>query len=274
MTARNSILLIVKQQPGIEYNTLLNKIASGYGSIESARAALSRSIKYLNALGLIARKGNKLFATGKGAAALNSEMQNKLLLRLNELIGKKDSLTQFDKTVELMQTLIERSKEDRDLLVAAKGSMDFYVSDLVALKKDIEKRIHSTQYLHKIFEQQIVALKELDFPDFRELSWSKESKKVIKAIPKKVKVKAFTAECLNENFRKTVAEHFSAKGRQNDLFFEAKDLGKFLDFVEQFKGLERNTVNLFVGGVKVKTDYPHIFVTAPCRQLEKLLGKA
>ena len=68
MTARNSILLIVKQQPGIEYNSLLNKIAGSYGSIESARAALSRSIRYLAALGLIARKKNKLFATGKGMA--------------------------------------------------------------------------------------------------------------------------------------------------------------------------------------------------------------
>ena len=101
MTARNSILLIVKQQPGIEYNELLNRIAGSYGSIESARAALSRSIRYLTALGLIARRGNSLFATGKGKALLNSEMQNKLLLRLNELMAKKDVSANFDKAVEL-----------------------------------------------------------------------------------------------------------------------------------------------------------------------------
>ena len=273
MTARNSILLIVKQQPGIEYNSLLNKIAGSYGSIESARAALSRSIRYLSALGLVARRENKLFATGKGAALLNSEMHNKLLLRLNGLMGKKDASVQFDKTIELLQTLIERSKQDRDLLVAAKGSVDFYVSDLVLMEKNIEKRIHSLQYLHKIFEQQVSSLKELDFPDFRSLPWSKDSKKTIKAIPKKVDAKVFTAECLNENFHKMVVECFSVKGRQNDLFFESKYLGKFLDFIEQYKAFERNTVNLFIGGINVKIDYPHIFVTASFKQVQKLLGK-
>ncbi len=60
MTARNNVLLIIKQQPGIEYPSLLNKIASGYGSIKSARAALSRSTRYLSALGLVVKKDNRL----------------------------------------------------------------------------------------------------------------------------------------------------------------------------------------------------------------------
>ncbi len=271
MTARNSILLIIKQQPGIEYNSLLNKIVGSYGSIESARAALSRSIRYLSALGLVARRGNKLFATGKGMALLSNEMQNKLLLKLNDLIGKKDASIRFETVVELLQTLIERSKQDKDLLLAAKGSVDFYISNLAFLEKDVEKRIHRMQYLHKIFKQQVSSLKELGFSDFRELVWNPASKKTLKAIAKKSKARAFTVECLDNGFRKKAAEHFSAKGRQNDLFLEAKQFGSFLNFVENNSKIERNTVNLFLGGIKIKIDFPHIFVTAPCKQLQELL---
>lgn len=274
MTARNSILLIVKQQPGIEYNDLLNKIAGSYGSIESARAALSRSIRYLTALGLVARKKNSLFATGKGTAMLNSEMQNKLLLRLNQLMHGKDVVSGFDSTVELMQTLIERSKQDRDLLVAARGSVDFYISDLASLEKDVEKRVHSMQYLHRIFEQQINALKDLDFPDFRELPWGKQAKKAIREIAKKLRAKVFTAECLNEAFRKKAVQRFSAKSRQNDIFLEASKLESFLNFVENNQGIERNVINLFLGGIKIKINYPHVFVTAPYTQLQGLLEKS
>ncbi len=273
MTARNSILLIVKQQPGIEYNSLLNKISGNYGSIESARAALSRSIRYLNALGLIVRRNNKLFATGKGASLLHSEMQNKLLLRLNELMNGKDPSARFDNAVELMQTLIERSKQDRDLLVAAKGSVGFYISDLVALENDVEKRVHSLRYLHRIFEQQIGSLKELDFPDFKKMPWNQNSKKAIKAIAKRLNSKVFTAECLNEGFRQKAAEHFNAKGRQNELFLEAKSVAKFLNFVENNSKLQRNVINLFISGIKIKIDFPHIFVTGPFKQLQQLLEK-
>jgi len=271
MTARNSILLIVKQQPGIEYNELLNKILGNYGSIESARAALSRSIRYLNALGLIVRRDNNLFATGKGAALLSNEMQNKLLLRLNEHMNGKDPSLRFDNAVQLMQTLIERSKQDKDLLVAAKGSVDFYLSDLLALEKDVEKRVHSLQYLHKIFEHQISSLKELDFPDFKKLKWDVKSKALLKSIAKRMKAKVFTAECLNEGFRKKAAEHFKAKSKQNELFLESKLLPKFLNFVENNSRLERNVVNLFIAGVKIKIDYPYIFVTGPYKQLQQLL---
>ncbi len=285
MNARNSILLIIKQQPGIEYNSLLNKIVGSYGSIESARAALSRSIRYLTALGLVARKGNKLFATGKGMALLSNEMQNKLLLKLNDLMEKKDVSARFENVVELLQTLIERSKQDKDLLLAAKGSVDFYISDLAFLEKDVEKRVHRMQYLHRIFEQQVTALKELGFFDFKDLVWDSDSKKTIKLIAKKAKVNVFTVECFDEEFRKKAAEHFSAKGRQNDLFLEAKQLGPFLNFVENNSKLknnlkiennskiEKNAVNLFLGGIKIKIDFPRIFVTAPYKQLQGLLKK-
>jgi len=198
-------------------------------------------------------------------------MQNKLLLRLNEFMNGKEPTARFDKGVELMQTLIERSKQDRDLLLAAQGSVDFYVSDLAGLEKDVKKRIHSLQYLHKIFKQQISALKELDFPDFKRMRFDKESKMLVRDIAKELKAKVFTAECANEPFRQKALEHFHAKGRQHDLFLETKHLPKFLTFVEN-KSSERNPVTIFIAGIKVKIDFPHIFFTGPYKQLQKLLG--
>ena len=273
MATRNSILLIVKQHPGIDYNALLNKIAGNYGSIESARAALSRSNRYLTALGLVAKRGNNLFVTGKGEVLLSNEMQNKLLSKLNRIMEKKDSTINFDSAVELMQTLIERSKQDKDLLLAAKGSVDFYVSDLTALEADFEKKIKSMQYQHKVFSQQIETLKELDFPDFRKLAWNKSTKKSLKQLAKSLKAKVFTAECLDESFSSKALERFEPKGRQNDLFFETRQLGSFLDFLEKHSQFKRNLVNVYLGGIKVKIDYPYIYITAPYKKLNELLGE-
>ena len=200
-------------------------------------------------------------------------MQNKLLFRLNELMGKKDTIIQFEKAVELMQTLIERSKQDKDLLVAAKASTDFYISNLDLLEKEVEKKIHSMGYLHGIFKRQIGSLKELDFPDFRQLSFSRETKSAVKGIARKTKAKVFTAECPNERFRQKALQHFSAKNRQNEIFLEAKQLGPFLNLVENNRAIERNTINLFIAGIKIKIDYPYIFIIAPYKQLNNLLEK-
>lgn len=86
MTNKNAVLLIIKQNNGIEYNDLLNKIAATYSNINSARAALSRTVKDITALGLVVRQGDKLFISQKGLTETNKEMKNKLLLKLNETI--------------------------------------------------------------------------------------------------------------------------------------------------------------------------------------------
>ncbi len=273
MTARNSILLIIKQQPGIEYNALLNKIAGNYGSIESARASLSRSIRYLNALGMVARKDNRLFATGKGTAMLNTEMRNKLLLRLNETVKEKDSAAKIYSIVEMLHTLIERSKQDADLLKAAKGSIGFYIADLTELGQEVERRIHSLRYLQKIFAQQTSSLQELDFPDYKKTGWGPASKKTIQTIADKAKARDFVAECLNEDFFKKASKAFAVKSQQNNLFLGQGQLLPLLNFIERNSKLERNQINLYLGTVKIKIDYPHIFIIAPFKQLNEILGR-
>ena len=273
MTARNNILLIIKQQPGIEYNALLNKITGNYGSIESARAALSRSIRYLNALGLIVRKESRLFATAKGAAMLNSEMRNKLLLKLNEAVKGKEASIKIDTIVEMLHTLIERSKQDDDLLKAARGSVDFSTTELLDLSEKVSRRIHSLQYLQKTFSNDIDSLKELDFPDYRRMKWGAQAKRAIHSIAGNIKAADFVAECLNEDFFKKAAKHFAVKSQQNNLFFEQKHLLPLLDFIEKNSKLERNLINLYLGAIKIRIDYPYIFIIAPFKQLDALVGK-
>ncbi|MDP2973792.1 MAG: hypothetical protein Q8N60_01960 [Candidatus Diapherotrites archaeon] len=273
MTARNSILLIVKQHPGIEYNALLNKVAANYGSIESARAALSRALRYLGALGMIARKENRVFATEKGAALLGNEMRSKLLLRLNDAVKEKNAVERIDSIVEMLHMLIERGKQDADLLKAAKGSVGFYISDLAELAGGIEKRVHNLQYLERVFKQQVDSLKQLDFPERKELLWGNAAKKTIKRIAGKTKAQNFVAQCSNEQFFNSAKKAFQAKAQQNDLFFEQWQLLPFLEFVEKNSMPQRNPINLYLGAIKIRIDYPHISIIGPFKQLNALVEK-
>src|SRR3989344_3673216 len=108
MTTKNAVLLIIKQFPGIDYNTLVSKIASDYGSVNSARAALSRALKDMNALGLVGKRDNRWVVLEKGTLALNSEMKNKLLFKLNTTVSSARAENEIDSIVEQLSTLIER----------------------------------------------------------------------------------------------------------------------------------------------------------------------
>ena len=137
MTTKNSILLMIKQNPGIEYNALLNKYSANYSNINSARAALSRALKDLLIFGFLRKQENRFFATDKAIILVNSEMKNKLLLKLNSAINSKDPLSEINLIVERLSTLIERAKHDSGLLKAAKARSDFSISDLEKIETKI-----------------------------------------------------------------------------------------------------------------------------------------
>jgi len=163
MTTKNSILLMVKQNPGIEYNSLLNKFSANYSNINSARAALSRALKDLSIFGLVRRQQNSFFATDKAILLVNSEMKNKLVLKLNQAITSKKPETEINLIVQRLSTLIERAKHDSGLLKAAKASSDFSISDLEKIEKKIESQENHLHYLRKVLKNQIKTLSELDF---------------------------------------------------------------------------------------------------------------
>src|SRR3989338_2596653 len=108
MSQRNSILLIIKQNNGLSYTTLLNKIQGDYSSINSARAALSRTLKDLISFELARKQGDHIFITDKALPQISSEMRSKLLDKLNLLISSKNNYLEIDLIVQLLHTLIER----------------------------------------------------------------------------------------------------------------------------------------------------------------------
>jgi hypothetical protein len=158
-------LLIIKQSPGIDYNSLVARIASNYGSVNSARAALSRAVKDMNAIGLIEKKENRFFATEKGQIQIHSEMKSKLVIKLNQTVLDKNNVEEIGAIVEQLAVLIERSKADSDLLKAAKGAITFSLSDLRNIQEHVNKRLNQLHYLQEIFQKQIDALQQLDFLD-------------------------------------------------------------------------------------------------------------
>ncbi len=273
MTQRNNILLIVKQHPGIEYNSLLTKVSSGYGSVNSARAALSRAVKDLNAMGMLVRKGNSFFVTEKGTAEINSEMKNKLLIRLNTLLKSKEPVEEINDIVEMLSTLIERSKQDNDLLKAAKGSTEFYVNDLVSLQKKLGKRIHNLEYLGGVMSQQIESIRELDFNDQIMLNLKEEAKA---AIPNLLEEGGheITAEFQNTQLLEAFAKKHDLKIQGNGVSFNHKMLSELFAFAEKNKFQKRNSVNIYLPTLRIRIDPPYVYLTGPCSRLKGIVKKA
>lgn len=270
MTTKNSILLTIKQNQGIEYNSLLNKLSSSYNSINSARAALSRALKDLNALGMIQRKNNNIYATNKGTAFLNMEMKNKLLIKLSNTIKLRDPIAEIDTLVQQLHTLIERSKEDSDLLKAAKGSADFYISDLTVINKNLEKRTKHLQYLQKVFAQQIELLEKMNFNDAKHFKWDKKVYSVLKSLPKKTDADSLIMECFNDKFFLQARTIEGARTQTNNIFIDSKKLSDILELVSKNTSFESNRVNLYFPLVKVSIDYPDVSFIGPHSKIKEI----
>ncbi|MFH1240030.1 MAG: hypothetical protein V1672_02330 [Candidatus Diapherotrites archaeon] len=270
MTTKNSILLIIKQNQGIEYNSLLNKLSSSYNSVNSARAALSRALKDLNALGMIQRKGNNIYMTNKGTAFLNTEMKNKLLIKLSNTVKTRNPISEIDTLVQQLHTLIERSKEDSDLLKAAKGSADFYISDLTTINMNLEKRTKHLHYLQKVLGQQIELLEKMNFNDSKTFKWNKKTYNALKALPKITDADSFIMECFNDTFFLHARTLEGAKTQTNNIFFDSKSLPHVLDLISKNTSFESNRVNLYFPLLKVSISYPDISFIGPHAKIKEI----
>jgi len=163
MTFNNSVLLIIKQSPGIDYNELFTRISTRYKNPASAKSALARAIKDLVSFGLLKKEGTKLFVTDKGLASMNLEMKDKLVLRLNEEM--KHPLTSLDDIVRLLVVLSQRGSQDRDLLNNAKENASFSIKDIDELRGKIRAQRKYLKKMSLLLATQADKLKELDFND-------------------------------------------------------------------------------------------------------------
>ena len=178
MTLNNSVLIVIKQSSGIDYNELFLRISSRYKNNASAHSALCRSLKNLSSFGLIKKQDGHYYITDKGISSISIEMKEKLVLKLNEITKKP--LGNLEEIVQLLIVLTQRSSQDADLLLNAKENASFTISDIENIRKKIVKRRLFLKQMNSLLKAQEEKMKELDFNDSREVIFDEDfAKKII-----------------------------------------------------------------------------------------------
>lgn len=163
MTFNNSVLLIVKQSPGIDYNNLFTRTSTRYKNPSSAKSALARALKDLISFGQLKKEGNRFFVTDKGLSTINIEMKDKLVIKLNDEMKKP--LDNLEDIVKLLVILSQRGQADKDLLNNAKENASFTIREVDELQVKIRSQRKYLKKMSFLLEQQSLKLKELDFND-------------------------------------------------------------------------------------------------------------
>jgi len=263
MASKNSMLLIIKQKPGIHYNDVLVKISSEYSNINSARAALSRLVKDLDALGLLRRKGSQLFLTDKGILKIQTEMKNKLILKLNDLV-KESNLVNPEPLVQQLSVLIERAKQDSDLLKVAKSSTSFPVSKLEEINDGIQKRARHLNYLSKVISKQSREMRSMDFRDSVYCN-RKHGLKAIEKVSKKL-AGDFIVRAPEELMPK-LREEFDGSIQGKSILFQKE---KFNSVAESLLELNEPGTSIIAGGVRIELEKEKIKLTGPAKRVKEL----
>ncbi|MFH1588433.1 MAG: hypothetical protein ABIA76_03795 [Candidatus Diapherotrites archaeon] len=265
MKANNPILLIVLQSQGIEYNELLNRLTASYSSINSARAALSRALKDLSVLGLIVRKENKVFATDKAQVLVQSEMKNKLIAKLNELINSRNNVKEIDSIVQQMQVLIERSKNDSALLKVARSSTSFSLNNLRETNSKLEKEINHLNYLKGIFELQINSLQEMDFDDLIEFEFGLEAVKKIESVLKESQLNEVSVEFSSNELKEKILGQEKAKSFKSGI-----PLDEAIELMKKIIELnEKDKTVFFASPIKIEFMNKKIILKGPYSKIGK-----
>lgn len=274
MTTKNAILLIVKQNSGVDYNSLLNKFSISYSNINSARAALSRSLKDLTIFGFIARKGNRFYLLEKGEHEIYSEIKNKLVIGLNSSLKQKHPEDEVDVIVSKLQVLIQRSKGDADLLKTSKSSLDFSITDLTDVSKKLDSKVKQLNYLSKVLKEQINSLKELEFNDVRSLPLNKDSVSLLNQIFANSGEKEITIECPNPEILDSIAANFDVKPKNNFFPIQKKLFNKFGKFIEQNKdSLAFQVITVYSSSLKAQFFREKIFLSGPYSEIRNWESK-
>ncbi len=207
MTFNNSVLMIVKQTPGIEYNDLLSKISQRYKNPASAKSSLARALKDMASFGLIKREGTRLFVTDKGLASMSIEMKDKLVLRLNEEM--KRPLGSLNDIVRLLIVLSQRGSQDKDLLNNAKENASFSIEDIEELRRKIRAERKHLKKMSLLLEQQATKLRELDFNDTAKIPFDEQVASKIGLFCKGQKI---IVETKDNDILSKIPEHWKKQG--------------------------------------------------------------
>ena len=276
MTTKNSLLLIIKQNPGTDYISLVNKTSQNYGSINSARAALSRALKDLSAFGFVERRNNAFFLTEKGNLEINTQMKSKLLLRLNESIKSRNNLEEIDTIVKHLHTLIERSKADADLLKAARNSADFYIAELHDLLQKLQSKTEHFSYLQRVLAEQLETLKQFNFNDSCRMDFNEENFSKSIEFSKSQSTDSFVVETRNSQLLESIANATSTKPNANNLLLPIAEFKRVSDIIKQClssQSIQQEAVALHFGAAKIEFLLPNIMIYGPYATINEFAGK-
>ncbi len=271
MTSKTSILLIVSQSPGIDYQALLSKIAPNYANLNSARAALSRVLKDAVSFGMVTKQNHQLFLTEKGQASLKVKMHDKLVLKLNQIMNVRSVSSNPDPLVQHLSVLLERGKIDPRLLDNARASVNFSVDELHRVHEGVKQNIKHMEYLEKTLANQLQQLRELNFPSER----VKHIQNVSHHIPKLVELSSSDEVQLehpemdfSQQLDHSLLEGFSPQSKGSRAAIHSKHLN---DVVTRFVNQNELThLRAYVGFFTLNFSNDTVLIRGPSQLLDRL----
>jgi hypothetical protein len=178
--------------------------------------------------------------TNKGLAAINLEMKDKLIIKLNDLMKKPG--TQLDELVRGLVTLSQRSANEPDLLKSAKENAAFTLKDLEDVRKRISEQKVFLEKMDSIISTQIQKLEELNFNDYFEADLNEKfAKRVVEIIGAEKIAAEVSDEALVKEIRALMQKH-------PPLSFISADFNQFVELLQKYPSAK---VNLYFLGIKV-----------------------
>ncbi len=210
MTFNNSLLLILKQNQGIEFNELFLRISSRYKNTNSAKAALLRALKNLESLGQVKRRESKIFITDKGLLSINVDMKEKLILKLNTAFRKP--IENVEEIVQLLIVLSERASESSDLLFSAKENSEFTIKDISNLQDNITRYQEKLEKMRALLGVQEEKFRELNFIDSKSFDFDLN---FLEKCKKNLNGEKLIVETMDSDFKGVIPEIFLKENRIN-----------------------------------------------------------
>lgn len=279
MILSDSVLLQVSQKK-TSYNDLLTKMLSNYSTKGSAKAALSRVLKNLIAFGQLEKKDDFYYLTEKGQSIVDSKLKNKILININNLLKESirtNSLEHVDDVVKNLQMFFEKSKEDPSLLKVGKTSSNFYISDLVSLRKELDNSIVHYAHLSEILNNQINTLQEQDFEEVAVFNLNKDIFKYINKLCKKNKIQELELKCSKE-YPETIklfeSENFFIKKSEFIYKLNTHDIIKLKKrLLNDFELAIQVRFKVYINEVLVRFSFGKVYFFGPYSIISKLIKK-
>ncbi len=262
MTFNNSVLLIIKQNTGLDYNDLFARIVSRYKNPSSANSALSRALKNLVSFGLIKKEGNNLFITDKGSASISIEMKEKLVLKLNE--SMKKPLPNIEEIIKLLIVLSQRAAQSPELLSNAKENASFTIKDVEDVRAKIKERRIYLKKMSLLLKVQEEKLRELDFNDSIQVTF--DEMLVEKIVSFSVNDK-LVLETRDSELERLIPQIWR---KQSEYVVEKENIGQLCKIL-----LEKQLfkANIYFSGIKINVNNTKANCFASYKTLKKFFGE-